>query len=329
MPTLVSCGDDPRILEWSCNTFVGRRMAGGLSVDFGRPVDRQISSVHAAVTWDRSSQRWHICDLGSTNGTWVGGKVIDPGCAHPLSNDMQIAFGDSVWRIEDLRPPPVTATSAHGDLRIGQDGVLLLPDERNPELTLHRAADGWWYRPWDEETPLPADTEGSARLTHGQQLVAGGIPWRIAVPADRPLITDMGTLRSRRLADYRLVLDVSADFETIVATLIGRGDTVNLAARRYHELWWLLALQSQEQRRADGQPAEAGADPEAGWITTHALLKQMGPEQSMGNLNVWVHRSRKILAEKGFKDAEGFIERRHLGQPELRLMALEVEIRQR
>jgi pSer/pThr/pTyr-binding forkhead associated (FHA) protein len=55
----------------------------GLMKEIGRtsecdlciPDDERISRVHARVDWDGAT--WVVVDLGSTNGTWVNGELVE------------------------------------------------------------------------------------------------------------------------------------------------------------------------------------------------------------------------------------------------------------
>lgn len=46
---------------------------------FPLPLDRSVSSRHAALTWDAAQGKWNLEDLRSTNGTWLeGARITSP-----------------------------------------------------------------------------------------------------------------------------------------------------------------------------------------------------------------------------------------------------------
>lgn len=313
MPVLVNENDPSRVLEWACNTFVGRRMVGGLNVDTG-PRAREVSSVHAAIFWDRRDEVWRIQDLGSANGTAVDGAPLEPGRSVALAAKGRLAFGGSKWVLRDVDPPPAAAT-AGDELRIATDDLLLLPDEVKPEIVIMREKGRWrrrQYADWQDG--------GGTAVDNGTTVTAGGRSWALNLPSD----DDLGTLRAtdRALAESALTLDVPPQMENIVPTFEGRGGVLTLPTRRHHELWWLLARTRQADRAAGKDDAECG------WLRSDELTRQLGLND--GNyLNVLVHRSREQLAQAGFMDYALIVERRHLAFPEMRLGVARVTVLER
>lgn len=322
MSTLISEGEDePRLLEWFCNTFVGRRMVGGLNCDWGRPIDREVSSIHAALTWNRRVQQWQVHDLGSVNGTFVDGQPLEGTEARTIRRGSLLEFGGAKWRVDEVSPPPAGAVSSRGERHLALDDVLLLPNDEQPEYVIHRVDDQWCLHPWSGE--VPSSAEGGETLEPGHTVTAGARTWTVSLPVDGRLRTDMGTVRStRRLADFKLVVDVSPDYETFHARLKKRAESHLLPHRRYHELWWLLAEARLKDAAADTDEAEAG------WVACEELISQLGIQATggQGTLNVWVHRSRQRLKAAGFIDATNFIERRSGTVPMMRIGLGAIEI---
>lgn len=63
---------------------------------FSLPLDRSVSSRHAAVSWDAASGTWVIEDLRSTNGTWIeGARITTP---QPLASGTDLILGYAVVR---------------------------------------------------------------------------------------------------------------------------------------------------------------------------------------------------------------------------------------
>lgn len=319
MPILTNEKEPTRILEWSCNTFVGRRLIGGLAFDGDSDVDREVSSVHAALTWNRRANAWQVHDLASANGTFVGRERVTPGVPYLLTPEARIVFGRSAWILSDSEPPPAAATCGSQRRVLAVDGVMLLPDEMHPELVVYRGDRKWHVKPWSEADD--ADADADRPLAHGDTITTGKLEWTIALPSD----TDTGTaqrtyMRRGLLAGYRLRIEVSRNMEDF-RLILGRDHEVRtLPSRRHHELLWLLA-----RARLEDRSSGVAAD-EEGWRSPDELLQQMGAGRGDTFLNVLVHRTRKQLEKAGFSDYEDIIERRSKPKAELRIGVREVEV---
>jgi transcriptional regulator with PAS, ATPase and Fis domain len=69
----------------------------GLHADFPcLPQDRLMSRLHARLA-RMPNGRYGICDLGSTNGTWVNGSRLRPGLTHKLQDGAVIMLGSQVF----------------------------------------------------------------------------------------------------------------------------------------------------------------------------------------------------------------------------------------
>lgn len=96
------CPDSKTSIEFDASLTIGRHPANDLVIDHSR-----VSARHAAVEWD--GERWRIRDLGSSNGTTVGGKRCKGWT--PLREGVLLRFaGVSRWRVERILPPPDSAT---------------------------------------------------------------------------------------------------------------------------------------------------------------------------------------------------------------------------
>lgn len=60
---------------------IGRAMTNDIPLN-----DTFLSSQHAVLEWDGSN--WVVQDMGSTNGTWIGGQ--------PISGATAITYGDTI-----------------------------------------------------------------------------------------------------------------------------------------------------------------------------------------------------------------------------------------
>jgi pSer/pThr/pTyr-binding forkhead associated (FHA) protein len=66
--------------------------------------DTQASRHHAELR--RYGDQWLIVDLGSTNGTMVGGMRLPPGEARPLPPGIPVRIGDTQFVLEEEPPSP-------------------------------------------------------------------------------------------------------------------------------------------------------------------------------------------------------------------------------
>lgn len=305
MPVLI-CNDDPnRIFEWDDNTFVGRGLVRGLSFDRATKADREVSSMHAALTWNRKAASWQIHDLGSVNGTTVSGQGVHPGTPCLIKNGDIVLFGTTAWTVRACAAPAAAAVSRrNGQIRTAVDDLLLLPDDRAPTKVITRAAvteggagptAGWVMYDWHEGW---SDGEAGVPVEHGLEVQVDGRHWLLTLPDPVAGYATMPAVG--RITEQALVLHVPANLENIRATLVRGSHRIPLAARRHHELWWLLA----QARIAD---ADRGR-PDGGWVTTEDIDRQLGAA-GPGYLGVLVHRSRKQVERAGFADYADIIER--------------------
>lgn len=320
MPVLI-CNDDPtRIFEWSDNTFVGRGLVHGLSFDRPDKSDREVSSMHAAITWNRKAAGWQVHDLGSVNGTSIGGQGVRPGSPRSIADGDVVHFGNSAWTVSACDAPAAAAVCRRGgEVQVAVDDLLLLPDERAPQKVITRArsngegetpGDGWmmydWHEGWSEADP----GEGVA---HGQTIEADDRPWTLTLPEPAQ---GYATVRAvGPISGHTLILEVPANLENIAATLVRRDQRIRLAPRRHHELWWLLA----KARLADGPTVD---EAQRGWVINEALDRQLG-NKGVGYLGVLIHRSRKQVSKAGFADYADIIERAD-GRVRIGLDAIEI-----
>src|SRR5688572_23016883 len=92
-------------------------MRVGRAADCQRRLDEShVSNQHAAIRW--IGHGWEIRDLGSRNGTYLDGNLLQPRVAYALKRGNQIAFGSpkQVWRLTDDDPPlPMVVATAVDD----------------------------------------------------------------------------------------------------------------------------------------------------------------------------------------------------------------------
>lgn len=86
--------------DLSDSAFVGRDKSLKIILD-----DNSVSRKHAEIALSREG--WQICDLGSTNGTYINGKKLSRGFFNILPNDI-IQFGEIALRVEAIHDLPLT-----------------------------------------------------------------------------------------------------------------------------------------------------------------------------------------------------------------------------
>ncbi len=86
---------EPLIFPFVRNVILGRDAAntGEQMVDISQfsPLGHSVSRRHAVIVPDAGG--FACSDLGSTNGTWLNGRLLEPGKTHPLQNGDQMRLG--------------------------------------------------------------------------------------------------------------------------------------------------------------------------------------------------------------------------------------------
>jgi hypothetical protein len=268
------------------NHLVGRSRAMNTVI-----AAREVSAQHAAFTW--TVRGWTLRDLGSRNGTFIGGRRLGPVEIAPLKVGDELSFGGPrfSYTVSSIAPPAPSATC--GDRVVeGDEEYLALPSEEDPAaLIVHEPEVGWTL----------ADG-GGASIADGDCLEICGDRWIISLPEML-----MGTVDSTVTTDFTLeniTLDfaVSSDEEYVEITADLGGVSQVLKPRAYHYLVLTLA----RQRLKDA--AEGLPEAEQGWIYTTDLTRML--RASSNQIYVSVHRARKQLEELGVRGGRGLIEKR-------------------
>ncbi len=269
--------------------LVGRSGACDLRLDLAT-----VSGEHATVYWAGGS--WRVRDLGSRNGTWVGGHRLQPGMAVHLAVDASVAFGaeGDRWRLVDAAPPTASALpdDEHAEAVYGTADLLALPDSHDPQLTLHRDGLGvWWLERGESVTQVSSGDGVSVRQTQ----------WTLELP-ERLDGTVVPSEPALGLDELELEFKVSPDEEYVELALLSGAEHIPLRARAHNEVLLVLA-------RARLGDVEAGvAASEEGWVYLDDLRSAL--RSQAGKLRVAFFRARKQLADAGIADAAGIIERR-------------------
>ncbi|MEZ4239944.1 MAG: FHA domain-containing protein [Myxococcota bacterium] len=276
---------------------VGRATTASL-----RLVDKRVSGEHATVRWTGSG--WEVRDLGSRNGTFVGGVRVGPGEAAGVKVGTQLSFGDQEARyelVDAAAPGPVARDLRTNAWVAAEDGMLALPSSAQPECVVYGDPAGGWFAEGDDRRPV----------TDGDVLEIGGVPFALALPE---MVDGTATVeRAMRLDTIGLRFGVSRDEEHVVLTVVHRGEDVPLEPREHGYVLLTLARQRLDDA---GEPSA-----EQGWIDRDRLLKML--QLDANGLNVAIYRARGQLASIGVDDAAGIVEvrrgQRRIGIPPERL----------
>lgn len=300
------CAAGGRRLTLGDRTVVGRSPSAGLRLDHP-----SVSAEHGTVYWHDDA--WWVRDLGSTNGTFVGPDQLGPGEKHRLEAGAAIRFGDDdpqlVWTLESDQPPGARAV-ASSNVRVARGGLLLLPSEDVPTVSVFLDEAGRWIAERGDEMEEVADQ---------RTLIVDDLRWRLCLPPGQGAADVSTTMPTRR--DLRVLEACSMDFrvsrdEEYVEVLLACGpERFELPPRSFHYTLLTLARRLVDDR---GLPP-----PERGWIYADELASQLGT--SRPKLNLDVCRARQQVAELGIEGAGRLVQRRRtshqlrLGVPRVRV----------
>lgn len=275
--------------------LVGRSTTCQLELD-----SRLVSTSHAQLRWTGTS--WEIHDLDSRNGTIVDGEQLDKGERRLLEVGSTIAFGDpeDAFELVDDSPPIAHATSTSGQRQDATEQLLVLPDARNPEITIFCDKGRWMAE---------IGSNGERRpVSDGEPLATSSSTWTLRLPV---VVQETAQRESDRLPLHELGLrfTVSRHQEHIEMSLLhGDGET-ELTPRVHMDLLYKLA-----QARLEDQEKPDVSLNEQGWMYISELLRELGRKDDASGRNLicqHVHQARAQVAEAGVEDAFNVVERRN------------------
>ncbi|TKC92985.1 FHA domain-containing protein [Polyangium fumosum] len=109
-----------------------------------------------------SEGQWVLCDLGSTNGSFVAGRRLSVGEWVRIEEGAELRFGGDAerWVLVDGGPPVAAACADEGgEIHRAVNGFLPLPAPTNPELTLFEDNEGHWMLEGESGTRAAVDQE--------------------------------------------------------------------------------------------------------------------------------------------------------------------------
>jgi hypothetical protein len=294
--------DDAKPWNPPSEALIGRSTMCTLQIDAA-----DVSKEHASLRW--VGDGWELRDLGSRNGTFVGGQRLAMGERASLLAGTVVRFGATAgYMVDDDGPPTAMARREDtGEWVAAAHRMLVLPSDDDPVATVHQDVSGRWV--------LELDGEAS-EVVHGGVVSVAGATWRLSLPSlgDR---TSEHAPSSRMLQGARLVFRVSSDEEHVALVVRTATEEIDLKARAHHQLALTLARLRLRDEAADV------AKPEQGWVYHDELARMLATERT--HVNVAIHRLRKQLEDAAFVDAASCVERR-LTSGQLRLGVSTVKI---
>lgn len=187
---------------------------------------------------------------------------------------------------------------------LAEGGLLALPDEATPTLTVFEAKPGTW---------MAEDEEGSWQVFDREPLRVGDALWTLRLPLGHEDRTVSLERPEPHVHDTALHFRVSGDEEHVEIDVVADGAPRSMPNRAHH--YTLLTL-----ARARLEDTHLALD-EQGWRDAITLQHQLGLPERVFNLHVF--RARRQLGTLGVQGAAGLIERRRrsgeirIGVPEL------------
>lgn len=286
----------------SARHLVGRSQSCALRLD-----KRYVSGEHATLAWTGWS--WEVRDLGSRNGTFVDGSRIEPGKPVPVAVGSKIAFGDpdEMFELMDVDAPGALAIDlTSGATTVAQRGLLVLPLDSAPELSIYQDASGAW---------MAEGVDGEVTSVVDQAIVqVHGRSYKLQLP-----FVSEGT----PLVDLRPTLDtislrfgVTRNEEGVTLSIVHRGVEMLLEPREHGYVLLTLA-------RARLEDQQLPLD-QRGWRDRDRLLRML--KMDANALNVAIHRARQQLLAAGVDGGAGIVQvqrgQRRLGTDRFQLVAI-------
>jgi len=267
------------------------------------------SRIHAAIHWD--GEHWQLIGKG-TNGTYINGKRVTEESNSCLKKGDSLHFGSiqsDMWEVLDDGPPESMLVPITPDLKVIKlTGVVVLPSEESPHVSLYLSSEGQWVCESESGTNL---------LKSGDLVGAENKFWRFvdAEPSISTQALDENIQMSATEVDF--YFNVSQNEEHVSLKLKVDQQTIDLEERSHHYPLLLLARQRLEDK------TKVMSRSEQGWIDKDIFSDMLG--LSDNHINILIYRFRKqcLASMPQFKSLNQIIERR-VG--ELRLNCDDIKI---
>lgn len=243
------------------------------------------SADHASLRW--RAGEWWLKDLASRNGTWIDGQPLSGGDEARVVKGARMSFGDlgDAWILEDAGPPGAVATCLDtGGVVASDGGVLMLPDDSDPDVALLQQPAGSWILDDAEASPV----------RDRQILDVTGQRWRVHLPSS------LDSTAEARPRDVSLRFRVSLDEEYVEIDVVDGAQSTRLRPRSFNYTLLVLA----RHRLADAELPETSR----GWLDQEELARMLAVEYR--TVNVHLFRARQALGKVRDDLATRLIERR-------------------
>lgn len=236
------------------------------------------SLIHATVRWNGAG--WEIWEH-SRNGTMVDGKRLTVSAPVLLEVGQRIQCGPGgghFFRVISLDAPCAMLVPVGGGAALILVRSHLLPDDEQPEVGIHRRADGRWMH----------ETTNDLRcLEAGDLVCTKARAWTFVSPSElAPTLDARGWSHCALRTCFEFTVSLNEEHTHL---FVQHGaERLDLGERAHHYTLLILA----RQRRDD---AALGTDETShGWINIERLSRMLGLDPA--HLNIQIYRVRKQLS---------------------------------
>lgn len=305
MATMINTKTGLQIMLMAYHTF-GRQPSSNNTVLSNADASR----FHAAIHWD--GEGWQLKGK-STNGTYINSKRIMEESNSPLKKDDTLHFGNiqsDTWKIVNVDAPesmlmPITP----GLETISLNGVIVLPSEESPQVSLYLSTDGQW---------MCESESGTSLLKSGDLVGVQDKIWRF-VDAEPSISTQAHEENIQTSpADVDFYFNVSQNEEHVSLKLIVDQQTIDLEERSHHYPLLLLARKRMEDK------VKGVSESEQGWIDKDSFRDMLGLEDNHVNILIYRFRKQCLAALPQSMGLHQIIERR-VGELRLNCDAIQIE----
>jgi pSer/pThr/pTyr-binding forkhead associated (FHA) protein len=239
----------------------------------------EASRLHASILWNGTY--WTLQDT-SSNGTFVNGEIIITGIKNKLKVGDIIQFGSlnaDNWVFEnDNAPKSMLVSLTNDNETIELDGIVALPNDKFPEITLYQTQAGEW---------VYENQSGIQKLEAGIKITINEASWYLVNAMTFDDTKKVESINSIPIENIKTIFSVSKDEEHVSVNLQFMNQLINLGERTHHYLLLILARKRLQDMftRID--------DSEQGWIDKNLLSQQIGLDEN--HINILIYRFRKQI----------------------------------
>ncbi len=241
----------------------------------------EASRIHASILWNGSF--WTIKD-SSSNGTYINAEMLLSGSKTQLNLGDRICFGalDNIcWVLSNDNAPKSMLMPIKSDAQaIELEGVVGLPNENNPEITLYQEARGKW---------LCENSSGIILLEAGSKVSTENNSWYFINAETIDETVKVESNLNKMTKPSTINFTVSRDEEHVSLRIVFENKPIDLGERTHHYLVLLIARKRIADRKLGVEESEQG------WIDKDQLSQQLGLDEN--HINIQIYRLRKQLMQ--------------------------------